>query len=212
MADWWKIILVTLGLSLLSVIVWRWYHKVDEGNTRTIITDGGFEAGPYKCLSSWKDVEQVSINTWYLACDGDGGGGHYELTERDARVSVVELQNLGIGKRHGVMSVDTAGCDGMCSTSVVQLVPATAGKTYTLSVDGYSLTGDSGSLYLDFLTGQRSRISVETTGGFVQNDWRQVSVSGIAPEGTEYIRVILYTANKAVGTMVWDNVTLAGLN
>lgn len=214
MRDGWKIIGITLGLSLVSVLFWwyqgrvDWFEPVPDLATDPIelqpgypyVVDGGFDRGQYGCIANWDDVEQIATNTWYLACNGDGGQG--------SLVEEVDLQDLGIGYGPAVMSVDKDNCGGMCSTSVVQLVPAREGIEYTLSADGYVVEGNTGSLYLDFLNSSRSRIAVETTGGYVQDEWRRVSVSGTAPYGTEFIRVILYTSNKALGTMVWDNVEL----
>ena len=65
----------------------------------------------------------------------------------------------------------------------------------------------SPSIYLDFLDQNKRRIDVSTKGGFT-NQWQRLSNSARSPHGTQYLRIILYSGNKGMGVVYWDNVEL----
>jgi hypothetical protein len=67
--------------------------------------------------------------------------------------------------------------------------------------------GKGGKIYIDFLNANRARIKPHSKGGFSE-EWSRQEKSAVAPEGTRYIRVILYTDNRDQGIVYWDNVEL----
>ncbi|OGV90313.1 hypothetical protein A3A66_04800 [Microgenomates group bacterium RIFCSPLOWO2_01_FULL_46_13] len=176
-----------------------------------LLSDGNIEAGSYPLISAWNDSANVDLNRWYMV-------------KALANIDSVPIKTLpsahGVywaylvnfvpeGSSTGLLALDLNNCASAgCETAAIQLVPAQAGVKYRLSANGFLLSGDSGTLYLDFLNDNRQRLKVNTIGSFPFGKWGTREIIDIAPSGTAYIRVILYSSTKAVGKMLWDNVSL----
>lgn len=110
------------------------------------------------------------------------------------------------------------GDGGPLDSGIWQIIPATAGKTYTLTFDAGSPDGwlyprgegkvefqDSGGTVI-------SELSVLVDNPAAPNmplPWKTYSVSGTAPAGTTQIKVVLMHQNPTTGgTMRFDNVSL----
>lgn len=170
-------------------------------NDPTKLSNANFEKNDFGSISDWSDTS-VDIQRWYLT----------QVVTEDSSTRWAEPVDLAInpGDRigHGIHSLDQANCESNCDTSVLQIVAAQPNVTYKLSTEAKRTEGQGGTLYLDFLDKDKHRIKVKTVGGFTQNTWSQSEVFDTAPEGTEFIRVILYSSNSVESEIFWDNVSL----
>lgn len=169
-------------------------EPVLSGNN--LLTNGDFEERNYGIITNWATTN-IELNRWYLVQD----------IENTRWVEWVELDDRERG--YGLKSTDYQNCNYFCSTSAVQIVPARENSVYTLSAEAIRANGKGGKLYIDFLDANRSRIKPYTRGGYSET-WSRQEKTAAAPEGTKYIRVILYTDNKDQGVIFWDNVELRG--
>jgi hypothetical protein len=86
-------------------------------------------------------------------------------------------------------------------------VPAQENREYTLAAEAIREQGKGGKIYMDFLNSNRRRIRAFSKGG-CSEQWGRLENTVVAPPGTRYVRVILYTDNKDQGIIYWDNVEL----
>lgn len=182
------IIVVVLSVSMQSTPVNK---RIFDGG---LIHDPSFEMGELGNISNWSETG-IELNKWYGVDK-----------KNDTYVIFADLVTEEDGNQV-IRVVDQADCASFCSSEALQIVPAEAGYEYELSAVARRIWGEGGSLYLDFLNQDKSRINVKTVGGITEQ-WGEVSVSGVAPSGTMYIRVILYSDNKSKGEVWWDNVRL----
>ena len=153
-----------------------------------------FETDDFGVIGNWTSTD-IELNRWYIVDDPDGGR------------EVTWISEGGIYGSGGLEIKDEACCGAFSSVEAVQIVPAVEGLTYTVGAHITVAQGDSGTLYLDFLDDKMNRIDVVTVGGGT-SIWSSIDVFEVAPIGTKYIRVILYSGNESMGTNYWDNVTL----
>ena len=143
----------------------------------------------------------VDLFRWHLVQDiapADESRGTRWIERVDLRAE---------GRGYGLRSIDYQQCDFFCSVSAIQIVPAEEKQWYTLSAEAKREQGSGGSIYLDFLDARKARIEANSKGGY-SDRWTEQSLTARAPAGTAYIRVILYSSNKAQGIIYWDNVVL----
>ena len=109
----------------------------------------------------------------------------------------------------GLKSIDYQNCSALCNVAAVQVVPAEAGKLYTLSADSSKEPGSSdGLIYLDFLNTDNVSIEANAQKEHAAGQWQTHTLAARAPAGAAYLRVILYSTNTGQGVIYWDNVTL----
>ena len=170
-----------------------------------LLANGNLDSDDFGLIPNWAETQNIDLSRWYLVQDVPPGAG----AENVRWIERVDLSADGRG--FGLKSTDYQNCDYFCSVEAVQIIPAGAGKTYTLSADLRSEQGAAGSLYLDFLSGSRMRIEVFRK-GLESETWGSVTVTGQAPEGTQYVRIFLYSGNATQGVIYWDNVSLTLTN
>jgi hypothetical protein len=83
-------------------------------------------------------------------------------------------------------------------------IQAEPGKKYASSVWSYNLQGVS-ELYLEFWDASNNYTTILTGRNSTLNQWSQIQVSGIAPEGTAYVTVRFYLHNANVGSAYFDD-------
>lgn len=178
--------------------------KYPTYTTQKLLTNSNFETNDFGSIINWNDPT-IGLNRWYLVQDPNHPSG--------PRVaSWVKFADEGLDRYgHGVKICDDANCRYYCDASAVQIVPAKAGNTYKLMGLRYTAEGNSQSLYLDFLNASYQRIQVQTVGGNGQASWLPIYTHAVAPAGTAYVRVILYSSNTAEGVGYWDDVQLLEL-
>jgi hypothetical protein len=165
-----------------------------------LLANGKLDENDFGVIANWANIK-IGLHRWYLVQDVQPGKG----IENTRWVEWVELSE---GERgYGLKSTDHQNCNYFCSTSAVQIVPAEEHRTYVLSAEGMREEGKGGTIYIDFLNANRVRIKAQSKGGF-SNEWSRQENTAVAPEGTKYIRVVLYTSNGQQGTVYWDNVEL----
>ncbi|MEW5872353.1 MAG: hypothetical protein AB1894_24025 [Chloroflexota bacterium] len=167
-----------------------------------LLVNGSLDAGDFGKIRNWAQTD-VATYRWYLVQDVPPGGGR-EDTRWIERVDLSEF-----GRGFGLLSTDFRDCNSFCSVSAVQHVPALEGLKYRLSADFRTEKGGQPSLYMDFLSNSRVRIQPVYT--FFKDgspEWTTVTVEGVSPPGTRFIRVILYSGNHEQGVIYWDNVSL----
>jgi hypothetical protein len=165
-----------------------------------MLANGNLEENDFGLIANWAPTN-IDLYRWYLVQDVP-----VSRENENARwVEQVELVQEGRG--YGLKSVDFQKCNYFCSASAVQIVPAQENRVYTLSAEARREHGSGGTLYMDFLNANMGRIKPHTKGGYCE-EWSQQEVTAMAPEGTRYIRVILYSSNNAQGIVYWDNVEL----
>lgn len=88
-------------------------------------------------------------------------------------------------------------------------LPAEAGKSYAATVNTFVLEGTS-MIYLQFHKGDanKTRIGHKSMGESTANEWRPLTASLIAPAGTEYVSVLLYSGVSSTAKAYFDNVVL----
>jgi hypothetical protein len=165
-----------------------------------MLANGNLDENDFGVIANWANTK-IDLYRWYLVQDvrPEKGG------ENTRWIEWIELEDSERG--HGLKSTDHQNCNYFCSTSAVQIVPAEEHRTYLLSAEAMREEGKGGTIYIDFLNANRARIRAQTKGGF-SNEWRCLENMAVAPEGTRYIRVVLYTSNGAQGIIYWDNVEL----
>jgi hypothetical protein len=164
-----------------------------------LLANGNLDEDDFGSIANWAHTD-IKLLRWYLVQDvaPDIGTENARWVEQ---VKLVESE-----RDCGLKSTDYQSCSSFCSTSAVQIVPAQENRVYTLSVEARKEEG-GGTLYLDFLNANKRRIKAHTKGGF-SDEWSQQEITAVAPEGTRYIRVALYTNNNNQGIIYWDNVEL----
>jgi hypothetical protein len=165
-----------------------------------LLANGNLDENDFGSIANWARTS-IELFRWYLVQDVPPDNG----TENTRWVEQVELIENERG--FGLKSIDYQNCNYFCSTSAVQIVPAQGNRVYSLSVEARKEQGGSGTLYIDFLNANKGRLKTHTKGGFGE-EWSRQEITAVAPEGTKYIRVILYTNNNAQGVIYWDNVML----
>lgn len=83
-------------------------------------------------------------------------------------------------------------------------MPVTAGQTYNASVFSYNTQGVS-QLYLEFWDANNNYTKIFTGTNSTTNQWSQIQVSGVAPEGTVYASLRLYLHLANIGTAYFDD-------
>lgn len=83
-------------------------------------------------------------------------------------------------------------------------IPVTAGETYEASVFSYNLQGTS-ELYLEFWDEDGNYTHIYRQWNATLNQWGEILVSGVAPEGSVYASLRLYLHLANVGTAYYDN-------
>jgi hypothetical protein len=163
-----------------------------------LLTNSSLDQNDFGLIKDWTDT-RVFLNQWYLVQQVPPG-------QPDARwVEWVDLSQENRG--YGLKSTDQQDCDVFCSTEAIQLVAAEENTTYYLMADVRVEEGSSPTLYLDFLDANRQRIDVFTSSAS-GNQWSRITIIARSPTGTRFIRVILYTSNKAKTVVYWDNIDL----
>ncbi len=165
-----------------------------------MLANGNLDENDFGIIANWANTN-IDLYRWYLVQDVQPGKG----TENTRWVEWVELFDDERG--YGLKSTDYQNCNYFCSTSAVQIVPAQENRAYTLSAEAMREQGKGGKLYIDFLNANRQRIKAHSKGGYSE-EWCRQENTAVAPEGTRYIRVILYTDNRDQGVVYWDNVEL----
>ena len=165
-----------------------------------LLANGNLDENDFGVIANWANTN-IDLYRWYLVQDIRPGKG----TENTRWVERVELFEYDRG--YGLKSTDHQNCNYFCSTSAVQIVPAQENKVYKLSAEAMRAEGRGGKIYIDFLNANRARINPHSKGGYSE-EWSRQENTAIAPEGTRYIRVILYTDNRDQGIVYWDNVQL----
>ena len=84
--------------------------------------------------------------------------------------------------------------------------PAEVGAEYTIRATVRS-EGARAYVFLDFLDAEGRRITAPQTSS-LNPDWHQIQASGVAPDGTVSLRVILYTDTVSTGTVYFRDVVL----
>ncbi|MBN2146768.1 MAG: hypothetical protein JW726_05235 [Anaerolineales bacterium] len=171
---------------------------MDPPADQNLLSNGDLDEQDFGLVSNWAQTD-VPLSRWHLVQDVP------VVQETNVRwVDPVDLAYEGRG--FGLRAVDTQDCDYFCSTEVIQILPAIAGHEYEVSAEARSPQGIA-RLYLDFLGAGRSRLQVNTAGGY-NAEWSAQSIRATAPEGTTYVRIILYTDNASTGWVEWDNIQL----
>jgi hypothetical protein len=165
-----------------------------------MLANGDLDEDDFGSIPNWARTN-IDLCRWYLVQDVPPSAGN-ENARWIERVELFEEE-----RGYGLKSIDYQSCGYFCSTSAVQIVPAQEHQVYTLSAEARREQGRGGTLYLDFLNANRGRIKPHTKGGYGE-EWSQQEVTAVAPQGTRYIRVALYTSNNSQGTIIWDNIEL----
>ncbi len=106
-------------------------------------------------------------------------------------------------------SLDYRACTTLCGVAAVQIVPAQENRLYTLSVELSKEPGsDDPIIYLDFLDGSKTSLEAGAQEVGYGTQWHEQTLSALAPAGTRYARVILYSTNQGQGVAYWDNIVL----
>ncbi|GAA3404911.1 hypothetical protein ACFFNY_27855 [Paenibacillus hodogayensis] len=85
-------------------------------------------------------------------------------------------------------------------------IPATAGKSYYAYAWQYIVSG-SADLYLRFYNSSYTLLSTSfLSKSSPTNQWAPIKTGGVAPAGTAYVAVLLYSNSPNVGTAYWDDV------
>jgi hypothetical protein len=164
--------------------------------TPPVFSNGNLETDAFLSISN-QFQPNLELSRWYLLQAAPGS----RWVER------VDMSQEGRG--FGLKSVDARTCSSLCNVAAVQLVPAEENRTYTLSVEARKEPGsDDGILYLDFLDAGRQSIEALAQQEPYDIGWRTYTLTAVAPPGTRYVRVILYSSNKGQGVIYWDNVLL----
>jgi hypothetical protein len=169
-----------------------------ESASSSLLVNGGFEEDAFGLIKNWSHTN-IELRRWYLV----------QADPDDHWIGRIDLELPD--RRFVLKSVDYQNCNSYCSVEAVQIIPAAAERTYTLSAEGRVVDGSSGSIYLDFLDANRGRIKVQTRGGYGEG-WSRQTNEARAPAGTCYLRVILYSGNTQQGILYWDNVELLESN
>ncbi|WP_127584425.1 hypothetical protein [Paenibacillus koleovorans] len=124
-------------------------------------------------------------------------------------------QNYGTG---GITVVSDKAHTGSYSVKIVDTIngqqfglqggymPATAGKSYYAYAWAYIESG-AADLYLRFYNSSYTLLtSTFVNKSTPQNQWFSMQTGGVAPAGTAYVAVLLYSNNVNVGTVYWDDV------
>ena len=126
--------------------------------------------------------------------------------------STVRSSTKAYSGHHSIKVTDSSTTDN--AGVVTQRVPAVPGRAYTASA-WVQRTSGSGipMIYLQFHDGLGSgtsdRIEARTVEVPVSNStWKTASVSGVAPVGTRYVDVLVYSTNASVATFYVDDVAL----
>jgi len=103
---------------------------------------------------------------------------------------------------------DSSGSTGV--TALSKAIPVTGGETLTATAWYQITSGLTGSLYLEYRKADGSssdpyKAHVDVTAGA---GWRKLTVSKTAPSDATSVTLRLYSELDAMGTTVWDDVTL----
>lgn len=177
-----------------------WLSPLASTNTSNLLTNGDLDENDFGTIANWAQTN-IDLSRWYLVQDVSLANG----SENTRWIERVDLTQEGRG--YGLRSVDYQNCNYFCSVSAVQIVPAEESVIYVLSAEARREQGSGGSIYLDFLNGNKGRIKPNSKGGY-SSEWSKLVMTAWAPEGTKYIRVVLYSSNSAQGIIYWDNVEL----
>ncbi|MET0134350.1 MAG: carbohydrate binding domain-containing protein [Kibdelosporangium sp.] len=95
-------------------------------------------------------------------------------------------------------------------TALSKAVPVTSGETLTVTVQTRTVSGLAGSLYLEFRRADGSsedsyKTHKDVTAGA---DWHALTVAKKAPADATSATVRIYSAQDAVGSTLWDDVTI----
>jgi|GEM_PF-5572964 len=87
------------------------------------------------------------------------------------------------------------------------IVSAQPAQSYEVKAFAKMISGEQ-YLYLDFINGNFGRIAANMQGIGPTSSFSQVTVDGISPPGTKYVRIWLYAPWYTMSEGYWDNVTL----
>jgi hypothetical protein len=169
-----------------------------------LVTPGGSAADrPVDLLADWTGVRLVAnagfessaaaVSQWSVT----GGGGTAAITTAPVH-----------GGSNALRVTDTASGDGVSVRSTpVAVVP---GETLTARAFAQRVDQTAGSLYLEYWRPDGSRIdeAVATADVTSATGWQALSAGGTAPDEAVTATVLVYTKQSALGTTVWDDVTL----
>jgi hypothetical protein len=128
-----------------------------------------------------------------------GGGGTAQLVNSPTHS----------GNR-ALRTVDTVNGTGGDVTVLSRAVPVSAGETLTVTVQAMVVSGLAGSLYVEYRRADGStqdsyKTRTDVTAGA---GWRPVTATKTAPADATSVTIRLYSAFAAVGTTLWDDVTI----
>ncbi|TDV56622.1 hypothetical protein CLV71_102689 [Actinophytocola oryzae] len=112
------------------------------------------------------------------------------------------------GGANALRVTDTASDDGVSVRSGrLAVVP---GETLTAHAFAQRVDQTAGSLYLEYWRPDGSRIdeAVVSTNVTSATGWQALTVGAVAPDDAVTATVLVYSAQAALGTTVWDDVTL----
>lgn len=199
---WRTPILIVFGLMMSGLCRGLVLSPAPANNpppTTNLLANGSLDEDNFGRVANWAQTD-IDLSRWYLVQDIP--------PSNEFNVRWVERVDLRAeGRGYGLRSVDGQNCNYFCSTAAIQIVPAQENVSYTVAATARIAEGRNARLYLDFLGRNRMRIDVITKGGY-STDWLRQSITALAPPGTFYIRVILYTDNAAQGVVYWDDAEL----
>jgi hypothetical protein len=113
------------------------------------------------------------------------------------------------GGARAVRTVDDSSASGLSVRS--ETLAVRPGETLTAGVWAQRVAGLSGTLYLEYWRADGSRIDPATKSRDIADvaGWQQVAVTGTAPDDAVTATALLYSKLAALGTTVWDDVTVA---
>ncbi|CAG7639778.1 heparin/heparin-sulfate lyase HepB [Paenibacillus allorhizosphaerae] len=90
--------------------------------------------------------------------------------------------------------------------------PASAGKQYTGEVK-MRVDSGAGAIYIRFYDSANKLLdSKSASTGVTSGQWRNVTVTAIAPEGTVKAAILLYSAQATVGTVYFDEASISEIS
>lgn len=92
------------------------------------------------------------------------------------------------------------------------MIPAQPGHQYRVSVHVFNVRTATGSVYLEFWDEKGNRIfnTFRWQPG-TKDDWSEIVVEGVAPEGAKSATVLLYSSGPAQGVVFFDDVRIEDL-
>lgn len=116
------------------------------------------------------------------------------------------IVNLQAGRTAGLGSLRITDTSGEGVSVLSDRIVAAAGKQYTVHAQLKGVTGTPPNLTLRFYDFNQTVLDSKAVSPTFSTDWQTVTVTGVAPENTSQVSVIISTA--AAGTSYWDEMSL----